>query len=51
MCCFGGADHRTLFVTSLREDEGNDALLAGRMIAFNVPVAGPPSAQFGPPGA
>lgn len=51
MCCFGGADHRTLFVTSLRKSDGNDAPLAGRVLAFDVAVPGAPVGRFGAPAA
>jgi len=44
MPCFGGADFRTLFLTSLREGRSEEALaaapLTGRVLAGEAPVAG-----------
>ena len=46
MPCFGGADMRTLFVTSLRATrDGQDR--PGALISFRVDVAGLPACRFG----
>lgn len=46
MPCFGGADGRTLFVTSLASDRSGQRQ-AGTVIAFRVAVAGLPACRFG----
>ncbi len=50
MPCFGGADFRTLYVTSLREGRSAEVLakapLAGALIAAASPAAGFPSWRF-----
>ncbi len=51
MCCFGGADHKTLFVTSMTSRLGAAQRaaepLAGCVIAFRVAVEGSPVGVFG----
>ncbi|MBW6401398.1 SMP-30/gluconolactonase/LRE family protein [Roseomonas sp. HJA6] len=46
MPCFGGADLRTLFVTSLASDRSG-SFQHGRLIALDVGVAGLPTQRFG----
>jgi sugar lactone lactonase YvrE len=49
MCCFGGADYTTLFVTSLLPPDAALAAaqpLAGRLFSFKVAAAGLPAARF-----
>lgn len=46
MPCFGGADMRTMFVTSLTSARTGDEV-AGTVIAFRVDVPGAPVAKFG----
>lgn len=50
MPCFGGADFRTLYLTSLREGRAEDVLakapLSGGLLAAAAPVAGFPSWRF-----
>ncbi len=50
MPCFGGADFRTLYLTSLREGRAEDVLakapLSGGLLAAAAPVAGSPSWRF-----
>jgi sugar lactone lactonase YvrE len=50
MPCFGGADFRTLYLTSLREGRADDLLakapLSGSLLAAPSPVAGFPSWRF-----
>jgi sugar lactone lactonase YvrE len=50
MPCFGGPDHRTLFVTSLAAPHA-DQRQAGTVIAFDVDVAGVRIGRFGEPEA
>jgi sugar lactone lactonase YvrE len=51
MPCFGGADLKTLYVTTSREKRPADELaqqpLAGRVLAFRVDVPGLPATLFG----
>lgn len=48
MCCFGGTQMRTLFVTSAAQADGvSDTPLAGKLIAFDVALAGLPVHRFG----
>jgi sugar lactone lactonase YvrE len=51
MCCFGGSDRKTLFVTSmtagLNANELAQQPLAGSILAFRVEVAGAPIGRFG----
>jgi sugar lactone lactonase YvrE len=51
MPCFGGADLKTLYVTTSREKRPADELanqpLAGRVLAFRVAVPGLPATLFG----
>lgn len=52
MCCFGGDDMQTLFVTSLVPQVGHDARKypdAGRLLSFRTEVAGLPASRFGIP--
>lgn len=46
MPCFGGADRRTLFVTSLTTDRTGEKV-AGTLVSLRVDVAGAPVARFG----
>jgi sugar lactone lactonase YvrE len=50
MPCFGGADYRTLYLTSLREGKPEDVLaaapLSGSVIAAAMPISGFPSWRF-----
>ena len=49
MCCFGGANHTTLFVTSLLPPDAALAAtqpLAGRLFSFQVAVPGLPASRF-----
>ncbi|GAB3453779.1 SMP-30/gluconolactonase/LRE family protein [Massilia terrae] len=50
-CAFGGPDLKTLYITSARQDLGQDQLaaepLAGALFAVPVDVAGLPAARFG----
>lgn len=50
-CAFGGPDLKTLYITSARQDLGQDRLaaepLAGALFAVSVDVAGLPAARFG----
>ncbi len=50
MPCFGGADRRTLFVTSMRHNQSAAALerlpLSGRLLVAAAPVAGLPEYRF-----
>ena len=46
MPCYGGADQRTLFVTSLASDRSG-RYQHGRLIALDVGVAGLPTPRFG----
>ncbi len=50
-CTFGGADLKTLFITSAREDNTaqqlSDYPLTGALFALRVDVAGVPAARFG----
>lgn len=48
MPCFGGADLKTLFVTSLTTDR-TGTKTAGTLLSFRVDVAGAPVARFGEP--
>lgn len=45
MPCFGGADLKTVFVTSLIRN-GDESATAGGLYAFQSPVAGRPAARF-----
>lgn len=51
MCCFGGTDLKTLFVTSmtlrLSQRQRAEQPLAGKVVAFRVGVAGSPVGKFG----
>jgi sugar lactone lactonase YvrE len=51
MCCFGGSDLKTLFVTSMTAGLNAQDLaqqpLAGSVLAFRVEVAGAPIGRFG----
>lgn len=50
MCCFGGDDLQTLFVTSLVPQAGHDPRqypAAGRLFCFRTEVAGLPANRFG----
>jgi len=52
MCCFGGDDMQTLFVTSLVPQEASAAppnQHAGRVLCFRTEVAGLPADRFGKP--
>ena len=52
MCCFGGDDLQTLFVTSLVPQAGHDAQKypdAGRLLSFRTEIAGLPANRFGNP--
>ena len=50
-CTFGGADLKTLFITTAREDNSAQQLseypLSGALFALRVDVAGVPAARFG----
>jgi D-xylonolactonase len=50
-CCFGGADGRTLFVTTasrgLSPEDAARQPLAGSVFALDVGVSGPPARPFG----
>lgn len=50
-CCFGGADGRTLFITTSQEDMDDAARAehrdAGRVFAVEVDTSAPPAAPFG----
>lgn len=48
MPCFGGADLKTLFVTSLTRESGGKTL-PGTLYSLDVGVAGTPIARFGQP--
>ena len=51
MCCFGGEDMRTLFVSSLRDGRAPELIerypLSGSILMLQVDVAGVPVGQFG----
>jgi sugar lactone lactonase YvrE len=46
-CCFGGADGRTMYISTARGEDDDD--LAGSMFAARLPVSGPPARVFTAP--
>jgi sugar lactone lactonase YvrE len=46
MPCFGGADRRTLYVTSLRPANGSTGTLDGTMLTIDVGIGGVPVGRF-----